>query len=144
MTTTGIHEQSDHPRQICSNRRRHHQSIYHLRYCHHHFGYNPCKVARLATLQLVASSSTTITVAVSVACLTTLQGNVAKMKMVVAEVVEIMAVLVKMVAAAAVATNMVRMVTLHMNALVVVVDRGFNHSYVFIFYGVIFFVFISS
>ena len=65
-------------------------------------------------------------------------GNVAKIKMVVAEVVEILAVLVKM-AAAAVATNMVRRVTLHVNALVEVVDRGFNHSYVFIFNGVIFF-----
>ena len=71
-------------------------------------------------------------------CLSSLIGNVAKMKMVVAEVVEILAVLVKMVAAA-VATNMVRRVTLHVNALVVVVDRGFNHSYVFIFDGVIFF-----
>ena len=73
------------------------------------------------------------------ACLTTLLGNVAKKKMVVAEVVEILAVLVNMVAAAAVATNMVRRVTLHVNALVEVVDRGFNHSYVFIFNGVIFF-----
>ncbi|TMW80420.1 hypothetical protein EJD97_020317 [Solanum chilense] len=61
------------------------------------------------------------------------------MMMMVAEVVEILDVLVKMVAAVAVSTNMVRMVTLHVNALVVVVDRGFNHSYVFIFYGVIFF-----
>lgn len=72
-------------------------------------------------------------------CLNSLIGNVAKMKMVVAEVVEILAVLVKMVAAAAVATNMVRRVTLHVNALVVVVDRGFKHSYVFIFNGVILF-----
>ena len=73
------------------------------------------------------------------ACLTTLLGNVAKKKMVVAEVVEILAVLVKMAAAAAVATNMVRRVTLHVNALVVVVDRGFKHSYVFIFNGVVLF-----
>ena len=61
------------------------------------------------------------------------------MKMVVAEVVEILAVLVKMAAAAAVATNMVRRVTLHVNALVVVVDCGFKHSYVLIFNGVILF-----
>lgn len=50
-----------------------------------------------------------------------------------------MAVTTDTLAVAGVATNMVRMVTLCVNALVLVLDRGLNSSYACILYIVMFF-----